>query len=246
MSTTTNDQSKPVLALPPQPLQISKDTKVKIYGTTLSLTVDKRVIWLLNELGMSHEFVGLDIFKGEHASPEYQHLHPSALLPTIQVGDFYMIESVAIMMLLADRFPEDGLAPPVDDIERPAYLQWMFYGASTLEGVASRVTLAVPKGLEPNEVELQAQLAVFDRYVMALEKVLEDRDYLLLRGFSAADISVAWSLFTAEYIGLLAQYPILKRYYDRLAARPAFQAAFRGDDYYQTVERMQAENPGGH
>jgi len=243
---TINDPSKPVFTLPPQPLKISKDTKVRIYGSTLTLTVDKRVIWLMNELGMSHEFVGLDIFKGEHASLDYQRLHPSALLPTIQVGDFYMVESVAILMLLADRFPEDGLAPPIDDIERPAYLQWLLYGASTLEGVASRITLAVPKGLEPNEAELESQLAVFDRYVMILEKVLEERDYLLLRGFSAADISIAWSLYTADYIGLLEQYPILKRYYDRLAARPAFQAAFRGDDYYTLVERVRAANPEGH
>jgi glutathione S-transferase len=180
------------------------------------------------------------MLKGEHTSKEYQRLHPSALVPTIEVGDFYMVESVAILMLLADRFPDDGLAPPPDDIERPAYLQWMFYGASTLEGVIRRVNLAVPRGLTPNEAELRVQLELFDRYVVILEKVLEERDYLLLRGFSAADMSVAWSLCLADYVGLLEQYPILKRYYDRLAARPAFQTAFQGGDYYELVEHAHA------
>jgi glutathione S-transferase len=241
---TINDVSKPVFALPPQSLRIEKDTKVKVYGFSLSITVDKRVIWMLNELGIPYEHVGFDLLKGEHTAQEYQRLHPSALVPTIQVGDFYMVESVAILMLLADRFPEHRLAPPPDDIERPAYLQWMFYGASTLEGVASRVTLAVPKGLAPDEAELKVQLEVFDRYVMILEKVLEERDYLLLSGFSAADMSVAWSLYSANYLGLLEQYPILKRYYDRLAARPAFQAAFQGDDYYQLAEYAHAS--GAH
>jgi glutathione S-transferase len=242
---TMNDPSRPVFTLPPQSLRIDKGTKVKVYGLSLSITVDKRVIWMLNELGIPYEFVGYDLLKGEHASQDYLRIHPSALVPAIQVGDFYMVESVAILMLLADRFPERGLAPPPDDIERPAYLQWMFYGASTLEGVAARVTLAVPKGLAPDEAELQAQLEVFDRYVMILEKVLEERDYLLQRGFSAADMSVAWALYSADYLGLLEQYPILKSYYDRLAARPAFQAAFQGEDYYEMAERAHAGSGDG-
>lgn len=242
---TMNDPSRPVFTLPPQSLRIDKNSKVKVYGFSLSITVDKRVLWLLNELGIPYELVGFDLLKGEHTSPEYTRIHPSALVPAIQVGDFYMVESVAIMMLLADRFPESGLAPAPDDLERPAYLQWMLYGASTLEGVAARVTLAVPKGLAPDETELKAQLEVFDRYVMILEKVLEEREYLLLRGFSAADISVAWALYSADYLGLLEQYPILKRYYDRLAARPAFKAAFKGDDYYELAALAHASG-GGH
>lgn len=237
---TMNESSRPVFSLPPRPLRIDKDTKVKIYGLSLAITVDKRVIWMLNELGIPYELVEFDLLKGEHTSLEYQRIHPSALVPAIEVGDFFMVESVAIMMLFADRFPERGLAPAPDDIERPAYLQWMLYGASTLESVASRVTLAVPRGLEPDAGALDGQLRIFDRYVMILEKVLEERDYLLLRGFSAADISVAWGLYSANYLGLLEQYPILKRYYDRLAARPAFQAAYRGDDYYETAERAHA------
>jgi glutathione S-transferase len=234
---TTNDPSKPVFALPPQPLKLDRNAQVKVYGSTLSLTVDKRVTWMLNEMGIRHELIAYDVLKSEHSNPDYLRIHPSGLVPAMQIGDFHMVESVAIMMLLGDRFPEHGLAPSPDDIERPAYLQWMFYGASTLEGITAQITLSVPKGLDPNPAALEGMLQLFDRYVMILEKVVEERDYLLLRGFSAADISVAWSLYTANYLGLLAQYPILKRYYDRLAARPAFQAAFQGDDYYEAVER---------
>lgn len=237
---TLNDPSKPVFTLPPQSLEIDANTRVKVYGLALTLGVDKRVLWLLNELGVPYEHVGFDMFKGEHTRPEYTRLHPSALVPTIQVGDFYMIESGAILMLLADRFAERGLAPLPDDIERPAYLQWMFYGASTLEGVARRIIVAVPRGFAPDEAELQGQLKVFDRYVMAVEKVLEEREYLLERGFSAADISMAWPLYVANYVGLLDQYPVLARYYARLAARPAFQAAFQGDDYYEKCEQAAA------
>lgn len=235
------DSPELVFTLPPQPVRIDRDTKIKVYGSTLPVTRDKRLLWMLNELGLPYELVAYDVFKAEHMQPDYLRIHASGLVPAIQVGEFYMLESVAIMMLLADRFPDSGLAPPVDDLERPAYLQWMLYGASTLEAIVAKLLHVVPKGANPNPAELQHQLPIFDRYVIILEKMLEGRDYLLTRGFSGADISIGWNLFSADYIGLLEQYPILKRYYDRLAERPAFQAAFTGEDYYQRVERFMAD-----
>jgi glutathione S-transferase len=229
------DSPELVFTLPPQPARIDRDTKIKIYGSTLSITRDKRVIWLLNELGLSYELVAYDLFKAEHMRPEYLRIHASGLIPAIQIGEFYMLESVAIMMLLADRFPESGLAPLPDDVDRPAYLQWLFYSAATWEPVVAKLMHVVPGGTHPDPDELQHQLPIFDRYVITLEKMLESRDYLLARGFSVADMAMSFSLFDANYIGLLDQYPILKRYYERLAERPGFQAAYTGSDYFEGV-----------
>lgn len=216
-------------------LRIDKDAQVRIYGSRLALTRDKRVLWMLKELDIAYEVVEFDLLRGEHVNPDYLRIHPSALVPAMQVGEFYMLESVGIVMVLADRFMERGLAPPPEHVERPAYVQWMFYGAATLENVTVRMMHAVPNGLEPDPDELQRMLEFFDRFVIVLEKVLEERDYLLTTGFSAADISIAWNLHNAQYIGLLEQYPILKRYYDRLAERPAFQTAFTGDEYFGSL-----------
>ena len=106
-----------------------------------------------------------------------------------------------IMMLLADRFPESGLAPPPDDLERPAYLQWMFYGAATLGGRGRKDhACGAQRHRSPIADELQHQLPIFDRYVIILEKMLENRDYLLTRGFSAADIAIGLELLRARTI----------------------------------------------
>ena len=227
-----NDPSKPIAALTVKPLIIDQNTRVKVYGSTLEFTRDKRVIWLLNELGIPYELVLFDLYDSEQANPDYLRLHPGALVPALQVGEFSMVESVAILTVLADRFMEHGLAPPLDHVERPAYIQWMHYSASTLDAVAGRIMFAVPRGLFPNPEELEAQLELFDRLVILPEKVLEEREYLLDFGFSAADIALGQILYPINFIGLLEQYPILKRYYDRLAERPAFQASFIGDSYY--------------
>lgn len=235
------DSPELVFTLPPQPARIDRDTKIKVYGSTLTITRDKRVIWLLNELGLSYEFVRYDLLKAEHMNPEYLRIHASGLIPAIQVGEFYMLESVAIMMLLADRFPESGLAPLPDDVERPAYLQWLFYCVGTWEPVVAKLMQVVPGGTIPDPDELQHQLPVFDRYVIILEKILERRDYLLERGFSVVDMAMSFCLYDADYIGLLDQYPILKRYYDRLAERPGFQAAYTGSDFFGDVARWREE-----
>lgn len=221
-----NDASKPAIVLPSQPLHIEEGTRVEVHGGMLPLTRDKRVIWLLNELGISYDLVEYDVINHKHVTDDYLRLHPSALIPIMRVGDFHMMESVAMVMILADRFPEYGLAPPLDHVERPAYTQWLFYGASSLEIPISRIFNAAPNGPRPDPQELQEQLEIFDRLIITVEKALEVRDYLLPTGFSAADISVAWNLTVADYVGLLDQYPILQRYYDRLGERPAFQVTF--------------------
>lgn len=227
---SSDDPSKPVVARSPQLLRIDKDAQIKIYGANLSLTRDKRVLWMLEELGVAYELIEFDLLKGEHVNADYLRIHPSALVPAVQVGEFYMLESAGIVMVLADHFADRGLAPPSGHVERPAYVQWMFYGAATLEAVTIHMMHSYPSGLKPDPEELHNQLQLFDRYVITLEKVLEERDYLLDFGFSAADISIGWNLAFAQHIGLIGQYPTLKRYYDRLAARPAFKAAFPEDD----------------
>jgi glutathione S-transferase len=146
---TMKDSPELVFTLPPQPVHIDRNTKIKLYGSTLAISRDKRVIWLMNELGLSYETVSFDLYKGEHMRPEYLRIHASGLVPAIQIGEFYMVESIAIMMMLADRFPESGLAPLPDDVERPAYLQWLFYAVATCEPIVSKMLFVVPKGPIP-------------------------------------------------------------------------------------------------
>jgi len=55
-------------------------------------------------------------------------LNPLLQVPTLVLPDGrVMTESAAMILHLADRFPDAGLAPPTEAAERPDYLRWLMF-----------------------------------------------------------------------------------------------------------------------
>jgi GST-like protein len=65
-----------------------------------------------------------------------------------------MTESAAILIWLAERYPEAGLAPPPGDERRAAFLRWMAYISSAIYGLAW--VRGDPKRLVPDERQAEA------------------------------------------------------------------------------------------
>jgi glutathione S-transferase len=95
-------------------------------------TASLAVHWMLIEIGAPFEAVLTDTEAGAHKQPNYLRLNPDGLVPTLVVDGAPMAESTAILMLLAERHPDKGLAPAQGAPERAAYLQGLIYLANTL------------------------------------------------------------------------------------------------------------------
>ena len=72
-----------------------------------------RIIWLLEEIGAPYEIRPVTIFRpmtgegvGDPANP-----HPDKRVPALVDGDQLVAESVAIVLHLAEAYPQAGLAP---------------------------------------------------------------------------------------------------------------------------------------
>ena len=52
---------------------------------------------------------------------------------------------------------------------------------------------------------------------------MENRDYMLTSGFSAADISVGQAVYMARHFVKLDEHPSVAEWYERITDRPAFQ-----------------------
>jgi len=91
------------------------------------------VHWLLLELGAPHELRLVDIESGQQKSPEYLALNPNGVVPTLVVDGKPMFEAAAMLLWLADRHPQAGLAPAVGDGDRGAYCQWMLHLANAVQ-----------------------------------------------------------------------------------------------------------------
>jgi len=115
-----------------------------------------------------------------------------------------------------------------NDPERPPFLQWLWYGESTLMTPLSRLNIV--RRVERKGPEVDALLAgardhVADRLKM-LEQRLEGRDFLAAGRLTLADISVSYPLHLVGMLGLDDLLgPRSAAYRERLRARPAYQRA---------------------
>ena len=73
------------------------------------------VHWLLIELGVPHQLNKLDLQAGQQKRPEYLALNPNGVVPTLVIDGKPMQEAAAMLLWLADRHADAGLAPAAHD-----------------------------------------------------------------------------------------------------------------------------------
>ena len=91
------------------------------------------VHWLLIELGVQHELRLVDTAAKQHKSADYLALNPNGVVPTLIADGQPLYEAAALVLHLADRHADAGLAPAGDDPQRGRYLQWVLNLANTLQ-----------------------------------------------------------------------------------------------------------------
>lgn len=180
-----------------------------------------RVRWLLEELAVPYELKRVESAPGQPRSAEHLEIHPLGKVPALVVDGQPMIESGAMLVYLADRYFDRGLAPAVDAPERCAYLQWIFFVVTTLEPPL------VDMFFKGGDDAIKARgLADFDAAAQVVAAKLADgRPFLLGTEFSTADIALGSILGWARVLGVLANHPVLIEYGRRVGARPAAKAA---------------------
>lgn len=90
---------------------------------------------ILLELGAPHELRRVDLDAGAQRDPGYLQLNPGGVVPTLIVDGAPRWETAALALLLVERHPEAGLAPPPGSPQRGEFLQWMLYLANGLQPV---------------------------------------------------------------------------------------------------------------
>jgi glutathione S-transferase len=82
---------------------------MKLYG--FGPTRSLRALWGLKELGADFEFETVNLIAGEHQQPEFLRLNPSGKVPVLVDGDLVIPESAAIVLYLAEEYPEGTSCP---------------------------------------------------------------------------------------------------------------------------------------
>ncbi|GEP53866.1 glutathione S-transferase family protein [Reyranella soli] len=185
-----------------------------------------RVIWVLQEIGAKAEIRSMPYPPRQHA-PDYFAVNPTGMVPLLIDGEVRLGESMAICDYLATKHGSP-LVVPTDDPERPQFLQWLWYGESTLMTPLSRLNIV--RRVEHKTPEVDALIAgardhVAERLEM-LEERLEGREFLAAGRLTLADVSVSYPLHLVGMLGLDNLLgPRAVAYHERLRARPAYQRA---------------------
>jgi GST-like protein len=181
----------------------------------------------LEELGLPHKVVPINIGAGDQFKPEFLAITPNHRIPAIVDPDgpggkrFALFESGAILIYLAEK---TGKLMPTDPVQRYVCLQWLMFqmgGVGPMFGQYNHFAVYAPEKLPYAITRYTNEVARLHR---VLEKRLSESEYLAGEAYSIADIATFPWVRSPERRGIdLADYPAVRRWHDAIAARPAVQ-----------------------
>jgi glutathione S-transferase len=198
-------------------------------------TRSTRVKWLLHEL-LEDDFdvEVVPLYEGAQYNDEYRQKNPNHNVPALEItlenGETrMMLESGAMVSLLADLFPEKGLAPAPDTFSeaRVDYLKMLHYGTSWMDMMLWQIRIHTHLlGPDSDAKTIARYNSKFTQEVEPqLITRLEKADYICGDAFSAADCVMGQNVLWAKAYGL-CKPPQFKDYIGRLSQRPAFGKAY--------------------
>lgn len=177
---------------------------------------------LLEELGLPHTVVPVDLGSGAQKQPEYLKLNPNGKIPVLidhEADDFAVFESCAILIYLAEK---TGRFLPTDVRGRSEVMQWlMFHAAGTGPMLAQAGVWRTMK--EPYEPAIERYRNEGKRLMKVLDDRLQSRQYLC-GDYSIADIAHFTWISVHEWTGVnIDDTPAVKQWVARIRARPAVE-----------------------
>ena len=202
-----------------------------------------RILWLLQEMGITPEVKIYAIQDGSMRSPEFLAKSPAGRIPALEIDGKVIYESGAITEYLCETRPEHGLGRAPGDAERIPFLEAMHYSETIGHLIAGLnlqwVFLRDPADRSDTVCKIEARRLAAT--LAPIEQLLAKQDHILASGFSAADTMYGFSLTAAGRYVRLDQFPHIQAYNARMAERPAHKAAcaidgdrnFPGKDFYE-------------
>ena len=187
-------------------------------------TRSMRTLWLLHELDVEFH-VKLHAFDKSLREPEYLSLSPAGRVPALEIDGERMFETGAITQYLCERFSPDRLGRPVHAPDRMAWLVWVHFAETISQHTAAltqqHIALREDYMRSPIVMKLEAARVAkcYDALEARLSTPIENRDYMLTSGFSAADISVGQAVYMSRYFVTLDRHPAVSEWYDRITER---------------------------
>ncbi len=189
-----------------------------------------KITIFLEEAGLPYKIIPVNISKGEQFDPFFLSFSPNNRIPAIRdltPGDggepLGVFESGAILEYLADK---TGQFLPCKTRPRFEALQWLYWQMGGLGPMAGQNHHFVQYAPERLPYAMERYIKETNRLYGVLNKRLEERDYIAGE-YSIADMACyPWIVPHERQQQKLEEFPHLKAWFERMAARPAVQRAY--------------------
>lgn len=183
----------------------------------------------LLEIGAPYRLELVDFEAGGQREPSYLRLNPHGTVPILVIDGKPLMESAALLMILADRHPEAHLAPPPGTELRDAWYQWIVYLSNTLAATYRFWFYPGDLGSTEHSVATREALrrkieSVWDRLDPQLSA---HGPYLLGREFSGADLLLIMLMrWSRRMPHPSTDWPALRRFAGLVRARPSWKKLY--------------------
>ncbi|WP_137155249.1 glutathione S-transferase [Rhizobium sp. FKL33] len=173
-----------------------------------------------------HEIIWIDTSAGEHLTEAFTAINPRRQVPALILPDgSVMTESAAMLLHLADAFPEAGLAPKPGTSARAAHDRWLIFMAVNIYEGELRMAYADRYTTDPDGAD--AVQAAAEDYLSAQYAIIETEmtgDYLVGNSLSMADLYLWMVASWRDPQQMNAETPCVAAHSRRLRAIPQVQA----------------------
>jgi GST-like protein len=184
---------------------------------------------MLEETGLPYRVHPVDIGAGEQFEPEFLEISPNNKIPAMIDQDgpggkpFALAESGAMLFYLASK---TGKFLPKDLRKRWEVMQWMMTQMGHVGPMLGQAHHFLQYAPEKIEYAMNRYRNEANRLYGVVEKKLKDSEWLAGDEDTIADMATMPWMRAPERQGVdIEQYPALKRWRDRIAARPAVKKA---------------------
>ena len=180
---------------------------IVIYGRHTSYNVQK-VLWLLDELGLSYQHIELGGKPGDTETEEFGKLNPMRKVPVLVDNDHVIWESNTILRYLANSYGR-GQWKVEDAYQRSLFERWMDWSQTIFDPAFVGVFWGyyrTPAKLHDREAIQDSIKACLD-CLAKLDDQLGVRKYLAGENLSLADISVGVFIYRLVEIDLKILLP---------------------------------------
>ena len=186
----------------------------------------------LTLLDLPFEVVEAPTWEGDEQRDKVAPVNPMRQLPALVMPDGeVMTESAAILVWLADRHPEAGLAPAVDDPKRGQFLRWMTFVPASIYSMYW--VRDEPSRLAGDDADDQARILERTAERIAecwrlMERQVEPGRFLLGDRMTVLDLYVAVaSRWTPQRRRFYAEAPRMREVVRRVDALPELREFWR-------------------